>query len=89
MLEFLNSKKETSEISPAPHSTNSMPISLNKLCYSSDCTLFQLASIAQQLDSEEDTKMAEGSAEEYSKYLDQPSGNMDDSGFFSVQVFTI
>ncbi|KAL5254343.1 hypothetical protein ACHWQZ_G013953 [Mnemiopsis leidyi] len=53
------------------------------------CPVFdaiQLASIAQQLDSEETSKMAEGSSEEYSRFLEQPSSNMDDSGFFSVQV---
>lgn len=53
------------------------------------CPVFdaiQLASIAQQLDSEETSRMAEGSAEEYSRFLEQPSSNMDDSGFFSVQV---
>lgn len=30
--------------------------------------------------------MAEGSNEEYTRFLAQPSSNMDDSGFFSVQV---
>lgn len=53
------------------------------------CPVFdalQLAAIAQQLDSEENKRMAEGSNEEYSKFLQQPSCNMDDSGFFSVQV---
>lgn len=47
---------------------------------------FQLASIAHQLDAEEKSRMAEGTAEEYSTFLNAPSENMDDSGFFSVQV---
>jgi len=44
----------------------------------------------QQLDDEERQQMAEGQgldSEEYRRFLQQPSGNMDDTGFFSVQVY--
>ena len=49
-----------------------------------------MATIAQQLDEEERRRMAGGEAgensAEYRRFLNQPSSNMDDSGFFSVQV---
>ncbi|XP_031563609.1 ataxin-3-like isoform X2 [Actinia tenebrosa] len=50
--------------------------------------LQDLASIAESLDDEERERMAEGnpSSEEFQKFLQQPSSNMDDSGFFSIQV---
>ncbi len=44
----------------------------------------------QQLDDEERQQMAEGQgvdSDEYRRFLQQPSGNMDDTGFFSVQVY--
>ena len=48
----------------------------------------ELSSIAHQLDEEERMRMAEGgvTSEDYRTFLQQPSGNMDDSGFFSIQV---
>ena len=42
-----------------------------------------------QLDDEERRQMAEGQgvdSDEYRRFVAQPSGNMDDTGFFSVQV---
>ncbi|XP_035388364.1 ataxin-3 isoform X2 [Electrophorus electricus] len=53
-------------------------------------TPVELSSIAQQLDEEERIRMAEGGvlSEEYRTFLEQPSGNMDDSGFFSIQVIS-
>lgn len=50
----------------------------------------ELSSIAQQLDEEERMRMAEGglTSEDYRTFLQQPSGNMDDSGFFSIQVIS-
>ena len=44
-----------------------------------------------QLDDEERRQMAEGQgvdSDEYRRFVAQPSGNMDDTGFFSVQVNT-
>lgn len=42
------------------------------------------------MDDEERQRMAENGeeSEEYQKFLQQPSGNMDDSGYFSVQVIS-
>lgn len=50
----------------------------------------ELSSIAHQLDEEERLRMAEGgvTSEDYRTFLQQPSGNMDDSGFFSIQVIS-
>ena len=50
-----------------------------------------LATLANELDEAERKKMAEGSEnpendEEYRKFLERPSANMDDTGFFSLQV---
>jgi ataxin-3 len=49
-----------------------------------------LATIAGHLDEEERRRMAGGTAgensEEYRRFIAQPSANMDDTGFFSVQV---
>ena len=44
-----------------------------------------------QLDDEERRQMAEGQgvdSDEYRRFVAQPSGTMDDTGFFSVQVNT-
>ncbi|KAK2091004.1 Ataxin-3 [Saguinus oedipus] len=51
----------------------------------------ELSSIAHQLDEEEKMRMAGGgvTSEDYHTFLQQPSGNMDDSGFFSIQVISI
>jgi hypothetical protein len=54
-------------------------------------TAVDLASIAESLDDEERQRMAEGDieSEEFQRFLQQPSSNMDDSGFFSIQVLYI
>lgn len=53
-------------------------------------TPVDLASLGQRMDDEERIRMAEcgEESEEYKKFIKQPSGNMDDSGFFSVQVIS-
>ncbi|XP_060790607.1 ataxin-3 isoform X2 [Neoarius graeffei] len=63
---------------------------LNNLLQGEYFTPVDLSSIAQQLDEEERMRMAEGGllSEEYRTFLQQPSGNMDDSGFFSIQVIS-
>uniref|UniRef100_A0A4W4EX56 ubiquitinyl hydrolase 1 n=1 Tax=Electrophorus electricus TaxID=8005 RepID=A0A4W4EX56_ELEEL len=63
---------------------------LNNLLQGEYFTPVELSSIAQQLDEEERIRMAEGGvlSEEYRTFLEQPSGNMDDSGFFSIQVIS-
>ncbi|XP_043373380.1 ataxin-3 isoform X6 [Dermochelys coriacea] len=62
---------------------------LNNLLQGEYFSPVELSSIAQQLDEEERIRMAEGgvSSEEYRTFL-QPSGNMDDSGYFSIQVIS-
>ncbi|GAB6026863.1 Ataxin-3 [Chamberlinius hualienensis] len=61
---------------------------LNALLQGEYFTAVDLASIAQTLDDEEENRMAEGgiNSESYKNFLEQPSTNMDDSGYFSVQV---
>uniref|UniRef100_A0A3B5A1Z1 ubiquitinyl hydrolase 1 n=1 Tax=Stegastes partitus TaxID=144197 RepID=A0A3B5A1Z1_9TELE len=63
---------------------------LNNLLQGEYFTPVDLSSIAHQLDEEERMRMAEGgmASEEYRTFLQQPSGNMDDSGFFSIQVIS-
>ncbi|KAM4899451.1 ataxin-3 isoform 2-T2 [Sylvia borin] len=63
---------------------------LNNLLQGEYFSPVELSSIAQQLDEEERMRMAEGgvSSEEYRTFLQQPSVNMDDSGFFSIQVIS-
>ncbi|XP_023657922.1 ataxin-3 [Paramormyrops kingsleyae] len=63
---------------------------LNNLLQGEYFTPVDLSSIAHQLDEEERMRMAEGgvTSEEYRTFLQQPSGNMDDSGFFSIQVIS-
>jgi len=63
---------------------------LNALLQGSFFTAVDLASISQELDEQERQRMAEGgvTTEEYRRFLAQPSSNMDDSGFFSVQVIS-
>ncbi|XP_042630521.1 ataxin-3 [Cyprinus carpio] len=60
---------------------------LNNLLQGEYFSPVELSSIAQQLDEEERMRMAEGGVqtEEYRTFLQQPSGNMDDSGFFSIR----
>ncbi|KAL4701252.1 hypothetical protein H8959_015256 [Pygathrix nigripes] len=61
---------------------------LNNLLQGEYFSPVELSSIAHQLDEEERMRMAEGgvTSEDYHTFLQQPSGNMDDSGFFSIQV---
>ncbi|KAM4540631.1 ataxin-3 [Fundulus diaphanus] len=63
---------------------------LNNLLQGEYFTPVDLSSIAHQLDEEERMRMAEGgmASEEYRTFLQQPSVNMDDSGFFSIQVIS-
>lgn len=63
---------------------------LNNLLQGEYFTPVDLSSIAHQLDEEERIRMAEGGvgSDEYRTFLQQPSGNMDDSGFFSIQVIS-
>ncbi|KAG8449035.1 hypothetical protein GDO86_015915 [Hymenochirus boettgeri] len=63
---------------------------LNNLLQGEYFSPVELSSIAMQLDEEERMRMAEGglTSEEYRTFVQQPSGNMDDSGFFSIQVIS-
>ncbi|XP_057638109.1 ataxin-3 isoform X8 [Chionomys nivalis] len=63
---------------------------LNNLLQGEYFSPVELSSIAHQLDEEERIRMAEGgvTSEDYRTFL-QPSGNMDDSGFFSIQWFNL
>ncbi|TRY69698.1 hypothetical protein DNTS_008908 [Danionella cerebrum] len=63
---------------------------LNNLLQGEYFSPVELSSIAHQLDEEERMRMAEGGVQsvEYQTFLEQPSGNMDDSGFFSIQVIS-
>ncbi|XP_066281157.1 ataxin-3-like isoform X2 [Branchiostoma lanceolatum] len=63
---------------------------LNALLQGEYFTAVDLASFAQQLDEAERERMAEGgtTTAEYQHFLQQPSSNMDDSGFFSIQVIS-
>ncbi|MGH0151591.1 UNVERIFIED_CONTAM: hypothetical protein FKN15_031748 [Acipenser sinensis] len=63
---------------------------LNNLLQGEYFSPVELSSIAHQLDEEERMRMAEGgvTSQEYRTFLEQPSGNMDDSGFFSIQVIS-
>ena len=47
-----------------------------------------LGELAYRLDEDERQQMAENGieSEEYRQFIQQPSGNMDDTGYFSVQV---
>ncbi|XP_012871753.1 PREDICTED: ataxin-3 isoform X6 [Dipodomys ordii] len=64
---------------------------LNNLLQGEYFSPVELSSIAHQLDEEERIRMAEGgvTSEDYRSFLQQPSGNMDDSGFFSIQWFNL
>ncbi|XP_068110702.1 ataxin-3 isoform X2 [Hyperolius riggenbachi] len=62
---------------------------LNNLLQGEYFSPVELSSIAMQLDEQERMRMAEGGVQtaEYRTFI-QPSGNMDDSGFFSIQVIS-
>ncbi|XP_069806098.1 ataxin-3 [Dendropsophus ebraccatus] len=63
---------------------------LNNLLQGEYFSPVELSSIALQLDEQERMRMAEGglTTAEYRTFVQQPSGNMDDSGFFSIQVIS-
>ncbi|KAM9294377.1 ataxin-3 [Gastrophryne carolinensis] len=63
---------------------------LNNLLQGEYFSPVELSSIAMQLDEQERMRMAEGGVQtaEYRTFMQQPSGNMDDSGFFSIQVIS-
>ncbi|XP_012258434.2 ataxin-3-like isoform X2 [Athalia rosae] len=63
---------------------------LNALLQGPYFNAVDLANLAHQMDEEERIRMAESGidSEEYRLFLEQPSGNMDDSGYFSVQVIS-
>ncbi|RZC37275.1 Josephin domain containing protein [Asbolus verrucosus] len=63
---------------------------LNSLLQGSYFTAVDLSVWAEKLDEEERVRMAEcgEESEDYRNFLKQPSGNMDDSGFFSIQVIS-
>ncbi|KAE8586236.1 hypothetical protein XENTR_v10021603 [Xenopus tropicalis] len=63
---------------------------LNNLLQGEYFSPVELSSIAMQLDEQERMRMAEGgvTSEDYRTFVQQPSGNMDDSGFFSIQVIS-
>jgi ataxin-3 len=49
-------------------------------------TAVDLADLAHSLDEQERRAMLEGNPEDYERFIAEPSGNLDDSGYFSVQV---
>ncbi|KAK7504899.1 hypothetical protein BaRGS_00003927 [Batillaria attramentaria] len=61
---------------------------LNALLQNQLFTAVDLAQIGQRLDEQERQHMLEGGVDsrEYQHFLEQPSSNYDDSGFFSIQV---
>ena len=63
---------------------------LNSLLQGQFYSAVDLADMARELDTMEQTRMAEMGVDtpEYRQFLEQPSTNMDDSGFFSVQVIS-
>ncbi|GAB1863804.1 ubiquitinyl hydrolase 1 [Camponotus japonicus] len=63
---------------------------LNALLQGPYFNAVDLASFGHQMDEEERIRMAESGvdSEDYKLFLEQPSGNMDDSGYFSVQVIS-
>ncbi|XP_067012532.2 ataxin-3 [Anabrus simplex] len=63
---------------------------LNALLQGPYFTPVDLATLAQQMDDEERLRMSESGvdSDEYRRFIEQPSGNYDDSGYFSVQVIS-
>ncbi|XP_016845823.1 ataxin-3 [Nasonia vitripennis] len=63
---------------------------LNALLQEQYFNAVDLANLAEQLDAEERLAMAESGedTDDYKRFIEQPSGNMDDSGYFSVQVIS-
>uniref|UniRef100_A0A0B6Z235 ubiquitinyl hydrolase 1 n=1 Tax=Arion vulgaris TaxID=1028688 RepID=A0A0B6Z235_9EUPU len=63
---------------------------LNALLQNQYFSAVDLAQIGRRLDDRERDRMAEGGigTNEYQRFIEEPSSNYDDSGFFSVQVIT-
>lgn len=63
---------------------------LNALLQGPYFTPVDLATLAEKMDDEERLRMAESGidSDDYRRFIQQPSGNMDDSGYFSVQVIS-
>ncbi|CAG0880036.1 unnamed protein product [Darwinula stevensoni] len=63
---------------------------LNALLQGEYFTAVDLAALAEQMDIAEQQRMAESGleSEEFRRFMSEPSGNMDDSGYFSVQVIS-
>ncbi|BFZ07600.1 hypothetical protein BsWGS_10639 [Bradybaena similaris] len=63
---------------------------LNALLQNQYFSAVDLAQIGRRLDETERDRMAEGGlgTNEYQRFIEEPSSNYDDSGFFSVQVIT-
>ncbi|KAK4026425.1 hypothetical protein OUZ56_015423 [Daphnia magna] len=63
---------------------------LNALLQGPYFTAVDLATIGHRFDEEERARMAEAgvSSDEYNRFLQEPSSNVDDSGYFSVQVIS-
>ncbi|GAB1601373.1 ataxin-3-like [Argonauta hians] len=63
---------------------------LNSLLQGQYFSPIDLAQIAKKLDDQEREQMAEGgeNSQEYMHFLEQPSSNMDERGYFSIQVIT-
>ncbi|XP_057334501.1 ataxin-3-like [Microplitis mediator] len=63
---------------------------LNALLQGPYFNAVDLANLAQQMDEEERLRMAESGvdSDDYRRFMQQPSENMDDSGYFSVQVIS-
>lgn len=61
---------------------------LNSLLQGAYFTAVDLGSLAQSLDDDEKERMAEGdvNSADYLRFIQEPSSNMDDSGYFSIQV---
>ncbi|XP_066909567.1 ataxin-3 isoform X2 [Halyomorpha halys] len=63
---------------------------LNALLQGPYFTPVDLATLAEKMDDEERLRMAESGvdSDDYRRFMQQPSENMDDSGYFSVQVIS-
>ncbi|XP_013089684.1 ataxin-3-like [Biomphalaria glabrata] len=63
---------------------------LNALLQNQYFSAVDLAQIGERLDERERDRMAEGGVgtHDYQRFIQEPSSNFDDSGFFSVQVIT-
>ena len=64
---------------------------LNALLQDARFTAVDLAELAHSLDAQERDAMLEGGvqSDDLRRFLDEPSGNLDDSGYFSIQVIRL